>query len=57
MDNPKPSMLCVRTDGAGRIRIEGQSLPWLPPHGLVEITEDGRRREICPDGSLGRYLD
>ncbi len=55
--NPKPSTICVTTDGAGQIKIAGRSLPWLPPYGLVEITENGRRREIRPDGTPGRYLD
>jgi hypothetical protein len=55
--NPQPSTLEVHTDGAGQIRATGQSLPWLPPYGLVETTEDGRRRVIRHDGSPGRYLD
>ncbi len=56
-DNPRKSTLCVTTNGSGQIEVDGQSLPWLPPHGLVEITEDGRRREIHADGTPGRYLD
>ncbi len=55
--NPKPGNLCVTTDGVGQIKMHGQSLPWLPPYGLVEITEDGRRRVIHADGTPGRYLD
>ena len=55
--NPRKSTLCVTTDGAGQVRVSGSSLPWTPPYGLVEITEDGRRREVLPNGAPGKYLD
>ncbi len=54
--NPSPSTLSVTTDGVGQIKVEGQSLPWMPPRGLVEVCDDGRRRVINPDGTPGRYL-